>query len=159
MKKYGSFLDVDFEVFAYQEHEEENNFIYADLQTIKAPSNLQFMGAELRTLNLKLRFHREFCDVADSYKKIISAAKKGLPGKLIIGTIVYGDFVIEKVSSKTEMVDTKGDAVIMDLEIAFKEFIDKELKTRKIKTDTSDNKAPAVKKEQTTNIYKGEIRR
>lgn len=139
---YASFGSITFKLQSYQNHQEEIDYVYAKHETIFAPSSLQFMGTELETLKLSIRFHREFCNPIQEYKKLKDISNKGKAEKLIIATRLIGNFVIKKISSVTKQLDIWGKPVIIDCDIEFQQFIEKKLQTRKIKIKYN---APAKK--------------
>ncbi|MCS7317315.1 MAG: phage tail protein [Candidatus Dojkabacteria bacterium] len=140
--KYASFGNIYFKLQSYQNHQEDIEYIYSKHETIFAPSSLQFMGTELENLKLSIRFHREFCNPTEEYKKLKDISNKGMAQKLIIATRLIGNFVIKKISSITKQLDIWGKPVIIDCDIEFQQFIEKKLQTRKIKIKYN---APAKK--------------
>ncbi|MFZ8787804.1 phage tail protein [Thermocrinis sp.] len=140
--QYASLGDIVFKVYSYLEHRETNEYAVAKHRTIFAPSSLQFLGDELLSLEVKVGFHRDFCDPLEEYQKLKDIAKEGLPKKLIIAEQVYGDFVIESITAEVKQVDMWGKPVAIYCTMRLTEYREKKLQTREIKT-TTRKKAPA----------------
>jgi len=138
--QYGQLGEIVFQVTDFKNLTEENPYIYAHQETAQAPSSLQFLGTELRKIELSLRFHFKFCNPKEEYEKLKSLARQGEAKKLIIAKEVLGDFVIENISGEFIKVDAWGKPIIIDATLELSEFVEKEVKTRKIKTV---KKAPA----------------
>lgn len=143
--EYAQLGEVVFEVLSYQEHREENEFAWAKLQTIYAPSSLQFMGTELQKISMVVQWHREWCDPLEQYKKLKDLAKEGKPQKLIIASQVVGDFVIEKISSEIKQIDAWGKPVWIRVGIELLEYIPKTIEKKQRQTQTKKGKAVANK--------------
>jgi len=141
--KYASFGKIVFQVYSYKEHTETNEYAVAKLQTVIAPSSLQYLGNELASLELSINFHNAFCDPLEEYKNLKDLAKKGDPQKLIVGEKVFGDYVIESIEAQYQKIDAYGKPVDITLHVKFTQYIPKTLQKRNIKTNT---KPPAVKK-------------
>jgi phage protein U len=144
--KYASFGDIIFQIFSYREHKESNQYAVAKLQTVIAPSSLQYLGNELLSLELAVNFHNAFCDPLQEYQKLKDLAKQGEPQKLIIAEKVLGDFVIESIDAEYQQIDAYGQPVDITLNIRFTEYIKKEIQKRKT---ASKKKGKAVKKKNT----------
>ncbi len=140
--QYASLGDIVFKVYSYLEHRETNEYAVAKHRTIFAPSSLQFLGDELLSLEIKVGFHRDFCDPLEEYQKLKDIAKEGLPKKLIIAEQVYGDFVIESITAEVKQVDMWGKPVAIYCTVRLTEYREKKLQTREIRTK---KKAPAKK--------------
>jgi phage protein U len=143
---YASLGDIVFKVYSYLEHRETNEYAVAKHRTIFAPSSLQFLGDELLSLEVKVGFHRDFCNPLEEYQKLKDLAKEGLPRKLIIAEQVYGDFVIESITAEVKQVDMWGKPVAIYCTMTLTEYREKKLQTRK--TTTAKKKAPAKKSPQ-----------
>ncbi len=141
--QYASFGDIVFKVYSYLEHRETNEYAVAKHRTIFAPSSLQSLGDELLNLEIKVGFHRDFCDPLEEYQKLKDIAKEGLPQKLIIAEQVYGDFVIESITAEVKQVDMWGKPVAIYCTMRLTEYREKKLQTRAIRT--TKKKAPAKK--------------
>jgi len=147
--QYAQLGDVVFEVLAYNEHREEQDYVWAKLQTIYAPSSLQFMGAELQRISMVVQWHREWCDPIEQYKKLKDLAKEGKPQKLIVASQVLGEFVIEKISSEIKQVDAWGKPVWIRVGLELSEYIPKTIE-KKQRQSQAQKKGKAV-----TNKSKG----
>jgi len=141
--QYASLGDIVFKVYSYLEHRETNEYAVAKHRTIFAPSSLQFLGDELLSLEVKVGFHRDFCDPLEEYQKLKELAKGGIPQKLIIAEQVYGDFVIESITAEVKQVDMWGKPVAIYCTMRLTEYREKKLQTREIRT--TKKKAPAKK--------------
>jgi len=144
--QYATFGELVFQVYSYLEHRETLQYAVPKLETIFAPSSLQFLGDELIELEIKIGFHRDFCDPLAEYNKLKELAKEGLPKKLIVAEQVLGDFVIEEISSEVKQIDMWGKPVAIYCTVKFIEYREKELQTRQI--TQKKKQAPAVKKKQ-----------
>jgi phage protein U len=141
--KYASFGDIIFQIFSYREHKESNQYAVAKLQTVIAPSSLQYLGNELQSLELSINFHNAFCNPIEEYERLKDLAKTGEPQKLIIAEKVLGDFVIESIDAEYQQIDAYGQPVDITLNVRFIEYIKKEIQKRKT---ASKKKGKAVKK-------------
>jgi phage protein U len=141
--QYASLGEIVFKVYSYLEHRETNEYAVAKHRTIFAPSSLQFLGDELLSLEIKVGFHRDFCDPLEEYQKLKDLAKEGLPKKLIIAEQVYGDFVIESITAEVKQVDMWGKPVAIYCTMRLTEHREKKLQTREIRT--TKRKGPAKK--------------
>jgi len=147
--QYASLGDIVFKVYSYLEHRETSEYAVAKHRTIFAPSSLQFLGDELLSLEIKLGFHRDFCNPLEEYQKLKDLAKEGLPRKLIIAEQVYGDFVIESITTEVKQVDMWGKPVAIYCNVKLTEYREKKLQTREIRT--TKKKAPAKKSKNSQN--------
>ncbi len=138
--QYGQLGEIVFQVTNFKNLTEENPYIYAHQETAQAPSSLQFLGTELRKIELSLKFHFKFCNPKEEYEKLKSLARQGEAKKLIIAKEVLGNFVIENISGEFIKVDAWGKPIIIEATLELSEYIEKKVKTRKIKTV---KKAPA----------------
>ena len=154
--KYGVIGGLTFEVAEYNEHTEDCTFVYAKHETIEAPSSLQFMGTDLRTHKLSLRWHREWCEPKTQFNNLVKIAKEGQPLRLVIAQQYHGKFVIEGISSSFEKTDSKGNAVYISAEISMTEYVEKSVQTKQIETK---KQGQAVKTNVSSNIKKGSVRR
>jgi phage protein U len=145
--KYASFGDIIFQIFSYREHKESNQYAVAKLQTVIAPSSLQYLGNELQSLELSINFHNAFCNPLEEYQKLKDLAKTGEPQKLIIAEKIIGDFVIESIDADFQQIDAYGQPVDISLNVKFTEYIKKEI--QKKQTASSKKKGKAVKKKNT----------
>ena len=140
--KYAQWGDVVFEVLSYRSHNEEFDFVYAKHETIKPPSSLQWMGnRDLRKIKIGLRFHAQWCNPEEEYRKFLEEAEKGEAKKLILAEKVMGDFVVEKISSTIQQIDAWGKAVIIDVDADFTEYVEKKTETRQIKAKKPGSKS------------------
>jgi phage protein U len=144
--QYASFGEIVFKVYSYLEHRETNEYAVAKHRTIFAPSSLQFLGDELLSLEVKVGFHRDFCDPLEEYQKLKDIAKEGLPKKLIIAEQVYGDFVIESITAEVKQVDMWGKPVAIYCNVKLTEYREKKLQTKQART--TKKKAPAKRNSQ-----------
>lgn len=142
MIEYAQWGDIVFEVLSYREHKEENQYIYARHETILPPSSLQWMGRELKKINMTLRWHNQWCEPEERYNAFMELAQKGEAQKLIIATKVIGDYVVERINSTIQQIDAWGRPVVIDAEVEFTEYIKKEIQKKAIKTQRR-KKAPA----------------
>ena len=156
--QYATFGELVFQVYSYLEHKETLQYAVPKLETIFAPSSLQFLGDELVELEVKVGFHRDFCDPLAEYQKLKDLAKEGLPKKLIVAEQVLGDFVIEEISAEVKQVDMWGKPVAIYCTVKFIEYREKQLQTKKVKS-SAKKKAPAVKKKHETKQPKSIIAR
>lgn len=145
--QYAQWGDIIFQVVEFRSVKEENEYIYAEHETIFPPSSLQWMGTELRKVGMSVRWHNQFCNPEESYQKLKELAQKGEAQKLIIATKVWGDFVIKKIAGEFVQIDAWGKPVIIDADIEFEEYVEKKVEQKKIKSQvkkSSTNKtAPA----------------
>ncbi len=146
--EYAQWGDVVFEILSYREHKEEQSFIYAHHETIFPPSSLQWMGGrELKKISMAIRWHNQWCDPYSLYKNFIETAEKGEAQKLIIGSFVLGDFVVERINSTIQQIDAWGKPVVIDVDVEFTEYIKKEIE-KKASQQAKTKKKNAVAKTQ-----------
>jgi phage protein U len=148
--QYASIGDIVFEITSYKQHSENQEYIYAKHQTILPPSNLQFMGTELREINIAIRFHREFCNPLEEYKKLQEIAKQGTAQKLIIANTVVGDFVIKKMNAEFQQIDVWGKPIVIDCNIELLEYIEKQLEQKNTTTKKKEKQKKQYKNNATT---------
>jgi phage protein U len=141
--QYASLGDIVFKVYSYLEHRETSEYAVAKHRTIFAPSSLQFLGDELLSLEIKVGFHRDFCNPLEEYQKLKDIAKEGIPQKLIVAEQVYGDFVIESITAEVKQVDMWGKPVAIYCTMRLTEYREKKLQTKQVRT--TKKKAPAKK--------------
>jgi len=141
--KYASWGKIVFQVYSYKQHTETNQYAVAKLNTVIAPSSLQYFGNEIQSLELAINFHFAFCNPLEEYEKLKQLAEKGDPQKLIIGEKVFGDYVIESIEAQYQKIDAYGKPVDLTLHVKFTQYIPKTLQKRNIKTT---KKPVAVKK-------------
>jgi len=141
--KYASFGNIVFQVYSYKEHTETNQYAVAKLQTVIAPSSLQYLGNELQSLELGINFHNAYCDPLEEYQNLKDLAKQGIPQKLIIAEKVLGDYIIESINAEYQQIDAFGNPVDISLNIKFTQYIPKTLQKKKINTTQNPK---AVKK-------------
>ena len=132
--KYASFGSIVFQVYSYKEHTETNEYAVAKLQTVIAPSSLQYLGNELQSLELTIGFHNAYCDPLEEYQNLKDLAKQGTPQKLIIAEKVFGEYVIESIEAQYQKIDAFGNPVDIALHVKFTQYIPKTLQKKKIKT-------------------------
>ena len=84
------------------------------------------MGKNLLQENLKLNFHKNFCEPEEELKKLTEVADKAKPLKFIKGNGEYvGVFVIEEIAKTTEQASAQGDLISIQVEIRLKEYTGK----------------------------------
>ena len=119
--------DIKFELITYFNGLTETvSYNYAEHERIENKSVLQFMGKNLLQENLKLNFHKNFCEPEKELKKLTEVADKAKPLKFIKGNGEYvGVFVIEEIAKTTEQASAQGDLISIQLEIRLKEYTGK----------------------------------
>ena len=119
--------DIKFELITYFNGLTETvSYNYAEHERIENKSVLQFMGKNLLQENLKLNFHKNFCEPEEELKKLTEVADKAKPLKLIKGNGEYvGVFVIEEIAKTTEQASAQGDLISIQVEIRLKEYTGK----------------------------------
>lgn len=119
--------DIKFELITYFNGLTETvSYNYAEHERIENKSVLQFMGKNLLQENLKLNFHKNFCEPEKELKKLTEVADKAKPLKFIKGNGKYvGVFVIEEIAKTTEQASAQGDLISIQVEIRLKEYTGK----------------------------------
>ena len=145
---YASLGTVTFDLLAWSGHKEENTYVFAKIATAKAPSILQSMGTELRSIPATVQWHADWCsDPNAEYEAFKALAALCSSQKLLIGNKVIGDFVIEKITG--ENIKTLGDGtpICIGCDFNLTEYIEKTLQTRKSKKKKN---RPGVKTSSST---------
>ncbi len=137
MTAYATLGDIEFEVPSWSGHTEENTYIWAKQDTIQAPGYLQFLGTDLRSLPLQIKWHKYWCDPGEQYKALKAAADAGEPLKLTIAGELIGNFVIQKISGEEFIRLSNGQNVQISCSIELQEYIQKALEKRKLKRKKS----------------------
>ncbi len=132
--QYAQWGDVVFELLAYAEHKEENEYVYAKHQTIFPSSSLQWMGTELKRISMTIRWHVSWTDPLKQYKALKEISQQGEAKKLIIAQEVIGDFVLEKITAEIQQLDIWGKPIQIQCQCEFTEYIKKEIEKKKIQT-------------------------
>jgi len=145
---YAYIGSVVLSVLAFYKHTEDNKYVYADLNTIFAPSSKQFLGTENKEVKVVARWHVNFCNPDEEHKKIQELAETGEKQKLIIGEKVIGNFVVTHITTDFVKRDAYGKSIFINCEIDLSEEKTKQLQTRKIRpkapaTTTDKSKADA----------------
>jgi phage protein U len=137
MTAYATLGEIEFEVPSWAGHTEENSYIWAKQDTIQAPGSLQFLGTDLRSFPLQIKWHKYWCNPGEQYKALKAAADAGEPLKLTIAGELIGNFVIQKISGEEFITLINGQHVQISCSIELQEYIQKTLEKRKIKRKKS----------------------
>ena len=134
--EYASWGDYKLNVLNWLGHKENNTYAWAKIETAKAPSTMQFMGTELRSISVQVQWHYDTCDVdpKEEYENLKKAAAKGEPYKLIVGTKLYGDFIIESINAGVIQTDPDGNTIMVQADIAFTEYVHTSITRKKVKS-------------------------
>jgi len=116
--------DIKFELITqFNGLTENSSYNYAEHERIDDKPLLQFLGANLQELTIKLNFHTFFCSPEEEIKRLKEAAGAGTALKYIKGNGEYvGVFVIEEIGSSTEQTSNDGFLVSIQIEIRLKEY-------------------------------------
>lgn len=108
---------------SFSEFSKKNSYKYAEHSVIDGKPKLQYMGANLTTLNLTFHFHKGFCDPSVEHLKLIGAAEAHTPLPLIFGGGAYhGLYVIEDLSTDLKQTDEDGNVIDMQVKVTLKEW-------------------------------------
>jgi len=119
---WGSLEDIIFELAQTPKTLSDNwKFNYAQHKIINSYPRHEFLGEDVRTLDLEIKLHRKFCDVEEYFNKFIQYGQDGKICALIIGPVYVGDFVITDVKRTFEEVDIKGQTVALTLAVKLEE--------------------------------------
>jgi phage protein U len=116
--------DIQFELITYFNGIRENSsYNYAQHERINKKPLLQFLGENLKTIELKLNFHASFCTPSKEVEKLKTVAELGTPMQFIKGNGEYlGVFVIDNIESETEQTTNEGDILSIQLELRLLEY-------------------------------------
>lgn len=119
--------DIKFELITYFNGLTETvSYNYAQHERIENKPLLQFLGKNLLEENIKLNFHRSFCNPEDELKNLVEVADKAEPLKFIKGNGEYiGVFVIEEIGKTTEQASPEGDLLSIQVDVRLKEYTGK----------------------------------
>lgn len=101
---------------------DEENFVQMD--RLAGKPTLQAIGGVLRTIEWGIRLHYDFVDPQKALNQIKAAKVKREALTLSNGEgDIFGDFVIQKLSTQYTKTDETGVLLIADLTISLKEFV------------------------------------
>ena len=84
---------------------------------------MQFLGENLKTIDIKLNFHATFCTPSEELEKLKVVAELGTPLPFIKGNGEYlGIFVINGIESATEQTTKEGDVLSIQAELRLTEY-------------------------------------
>ena len=82
--------DIQFELITYFSGIKENSsYNYAQHERINKKPILQFLGENLKNIDLKLNFHSSFCTPSEELEKLKTVAELGTPLQFIKGNGEY----------------------------------------------------------------------
>lgn len=85
-----------FEIFnTPRELKEVNKYSYTAIDTPQ--QKIAFTGKNLREIELTVTLLRSYVDIEQEIKNLKAQAEKEESLKLILGNVVYGDFVVESI--------------------------------------------------------------
>ncbi len=88
--------DHVFEIFnTPRELKEINRYSYATIETPQ--QKIAFTGQDLKEVELTITLFSPYVDIEQEISSLKAQAEKEEPLKLILGNVVYGDFVIESI--------------------------------------------------------------
>lgn len=116
--------EIQFELITYFSGIKENSsYNYAQHERINKKPILQFLGENLKNIDLKLNFHSSFCTPSDELAKLKDVAKLGTPLQFIKGNGEYlGVFAISSIDSATEQTTNEGDILYIQVEMKLIEY-------------------------------------
>ena len=119
--------DIKFELITYFNGISETiSYNFVQHERINNKPLIQFLGKNLTEENLKLNFHRSFCNPEEELKNLIDTSDKATPLKFIKGNGDYvGVFVIEEIGKTTEQASPEGDLISIQVDIRLREYTGK----------------------------------
>nr|DAS19877.1 MAG TPA: hypothetical protein [Caudoviricetes sp.] len=117
--------DVKFELLtSFTNFEETHSAQYARHDVLQGRPRLQAMGNDLTELKFSLRLHWKLGDVDTAYNGLIAAKNSGQAVSLVFGSgRFFGWFVIEKLTSRTTIMNEKGRTAARELDVELTEFV------------------------------------
>lgn len=124
--KPGSFGKVVFEVSekairTFTDLNRSTRAVFATHEVINGPPRLQHTGRELSEVGFKIRFHHRFCDPVQEIKDLRTILETGDSRPLVIGSDVWGHFVLEDLAESYLEVAGNGVVMIADVDLRLKE--------------------------------------
>ena len=127
----GAFGDVVFEVsglkiITFDGFKRTVKAKYASHEIIGRPAVLEFVGRELEEVTLTIKLMSNLGVVpADVAMQLREICQRGEPNYLIIGNTVYGEneMVITDVSETVQYWTGKGEVMVNQLDVTFKEYV------------------------------------
>ena len=102
---------------------ETSSYNYAEHERINKKPILQFLGENLKTIEIKLNFHSSFCTPRNEMETLKAVAETGTPLTFIKGNGEYlGVFVISEIMSSTEQASKEGDVIEIQAELRLTEY-------------------------------------
>ena len=116
--------EMQFELITYFSGlKESSSYNYAQHERINRKPLLQFLGENLKTIDIKLNFHATFCTPSEELEKLKVVAELGTPLPFIKGNGEYlGIFVINGIESATEQTTKEGDVLSIQAELRLTEY-------------------------------------
>lgn len=116
--------NIQFELITYFSGlKESSSYNYAQHERINKKPMLQFLGENLKSIDIKLNFHASFCDPRTELENLKIVAELGTPLQFIKGNGEYlGVFVINGIESATEQTTNEGDIISIQVELRLLEY-------------------------------------
>lgn len=115
--------NIRFELLGPTAMDDTARWNYTRHQVMDEKPVLQYIGQDLNEINLKLAFHRSFCDPSIKLKELKDAANSDEPLTLLWGNgEIAGDFVIEEISRAFENMDEIGNIIAIAVDVRLVEY-------------------------------------
>ena len=114
---------------------ETNSYNYVQHERIENVPILQFLGRNLKEMNIRINLHSSFCNPEQELKNLNEIAEKATPVNFTKGNGEYlGYFLIQEIGQTIEQTSNNGDLIAVQTQIKLLEYpgkIDDETKNIK----------------------------
>lgn len=114
---------------------ETNSYNYVQHERIENVPILQFLGRNLKEMNIRINLHSSFCIPEQELKNLTEIAEKATPVNFTKGNGEYlGYFLIQEIGQTIEQTTINGDLIAVQTQIKLLEYpgkIDDETKNIK----------------------------
>ncbi len=98
---------------------------FEEHKVVGAPPRLEFLSAELTTMNLPIRLRADMgVNPAEEAEKLVALCREGKVARLILAGRNMGDVVIESVTQTWRLLAPNGQGpYLLDLTLKLKEYV------------------------------------
>ncbi len=95
---------------------------FATHNVLNHEQKLQYLGLELATSNLEMKFHHRFCKPVLELMALRGLLELHMPQILVIGGVPLGLFVLLEVKSNWQQLTNKGELLTAKATVNLKEY-------------------------------------
>lgn len=133
---FARFGDLEFDVKNVGRIKTNYKLTYPSHALIGRKPKLQYTGMDSRKVSVPMFFHHLHCQPEKKRKELLNKAREHEAAELVLGEIIFGNFVIDSVEENFTQTTGDGKVLISEYTVSFVEY-GGEVKAQK--------KAPAVK--------------